>query len=183
MMRLFISINFDEKTIKELIKVQRNLGKMGKGRFVPPENLHLTIAFLGEVPEEKLPLLSAALRTAEVPVMDLKIAGVGTFSEESGLFWAGLEGSRKLNALKDGIYAALEEIGFYAESDKFRPHVTLVRNYAKGRGFDARKALPKPIVFTVSSFSLMRSKLGEKGAVYTELERYTSSGEVLHKER
>ena len=171
-MRLFVSINFDEKTIERLAGVQRRLSNMGRGRFVPPENLHLTLAFLGEVPDVKVPLLSEALRNVEAPALDLKIARIGTFSEESGLWWAGLEGNRKLNDLQESIAAALEEAGFKVEKDKFKPHITLVRDYAKGRDFDAKKALPKPFAFTVSSFSLMRSELSGRGAVYTDLERY-----------
>ena len=130
-MRLFISVNFDQNTKDRFIKIQKSLMKMGKGRLTPPENLHLTLIFLGEVPDEKLPLLSDALKTVEVSPFEIKAARIGTFSEESELWWAGVEGNRKLNDLQTRISAVLSECGFKLGNDKYRPHVTLVRDYLK----------------------------------------------------
>jgi 2'-5' RNA ligase len=174
-MRLFISINFDQNTKDRFIKIQKSLIKMGKGRLTPPENLHLTLIFLGEVPDEKGSLLSDALKAVEVSPMELKVAQIGTFSEESGLWWAGIEGNRKLNDLQARISAVLSECGSKLGNDKYRPHITLVRDYIKGKDFNVKKALSRPFVIPVSSFSLMRSELNDKGAIYTELGRYTCS--------
>ena len=52
-MRLFIAINFDEETKQSIIAVQRRLREWGRGNFSHPENLHLTLAFLGETAPER----------------------------------------------------------------------------------------------------------------------------------
>ena len=174
-MRLFAAICFDEGAAEKFIKIQKDLLKMGKGRFTAEDALHLTLAFLGEIPEDLVPAVRDAMRSVYMQPMSLKIARVGTFSESKGLWWAGIEGNRNLNDLQAGIAAALDNAGVRFQKEKYSPHVTLVRGFVKSSSFDAKKALKKPFEVKADSFCLMRSDLTKDGAVYTAVERYNAS--------
>ena len=62
-MRLFLSVNFDDKTKEHFSKIQERLMGQGKGRLTSPENLHMTLVFFGEMPEELEPIICTAIRT------------------------------------------------------------------------------------------------------------------------
>ena len=128
-MRLFVAICFDGDAAEKFIKIQKDLLKMGKGRSTAKEALHLTLAFLGEIPDDLIPAVRDALRSVYMQPMSLKIARVGTFSESKGLWWAGIEGNRYLNDLQGRIAAALDNAGIRFQKEKFSPHVTLVRDF------------------------------------------------------
>lgn len=171
-MRLFLSINFDEKTKERFQQIQDRMRKLGSGRFTPPENFHMTLVFFGEMPEELVPIICTAMRSIKISKTQIKFAQIGCFSEAKKLWWTGIEGNRQLNDLQQRIVEKLDQMGIWYEKERFFPHVTLVRNYCRGKGFDKRKAFGQPFVCRVNSFSLMESKLGENGPVYNEIERF-----------
>ena len=78
-MRLFISINFDQPTRANILKVQERLRREGNGNFSSEENLHLTLAFLGEIVEERVKDVKDAMNAVEVPEMSLKFSDIGFF--------------------------------------------------------------------------------------------------------
>ena len=106
----------------------------------------------------------------------MKFAQIGCFSESKNLWWAGIEGNRQLNDLQQRITEKLDQMGIWYEKERFFPHVTLVRNYHAGKGFDKRKAFGKPFTCTVDSFSLMESVLGKTGPKYIEIETFRGKG-------
>jgi len=67
-------------------------------------------------------------------------------------------------------------VGIWYEKERFFPHVTLVRNYHAGKGFDKRKAFGEAFTCTVDSFSLMESVLDETGPKYIEIEKFGLTG-------
>ena len=86
-MRLFIAINFDPDTKEKLLDVQRRLKACASGNFTRPENLHLTVAFLGEVGEASD--VKRAISDRFVQPVALEFDRVGTFRRD--LYWVGVK--------------------------------------------------------------------------------------------
>lgn len=130
-MRLFVALDLPDQVrhaITELIaKLQP---KSRAARWIKPENLHITLKFIGHVPNEKLSPIQAALspiHTSE-PV-ELYFRGVGFFPKEHRprAFWCGIASSPNLAELAANIDRALVPLGIDAETRPFTPHLTLAR--------------------------------------------------------
>ena len=122
-MRLFIAIPFSEEFREELLRVQREMKVNGvRGNFSRPENLHVTVAFLGEV-KDPAPAMKAL---ASVPVPELRLTSgpLGNFGE---LLWIGLRKNSALEEYVAEVRHALDNAGVEYDRKKFRPHITLVR--------------------------------------------------------
>ncbi|MBE6005781.1 MAG: RNA 2',3'-cyclic phosphodiesterase [Sarcina sp.] len=161
-MRLFIAININEEFRDALAQAQETLYSSGmKGNYTPAENLHLTLAFIGEYPDPRH--VMEALERVEFAPFEIRLQGFGNFGD---LWWAGLQKSEALQDLARRIRRelALEEIPY--DRKKFSPHFTLVRR-ARGRRMPGL-VLPD-LSMRVEFFSLMRSARGRSGMVYTEI--------------
>ena len=160
-MRLFIAINLSEEMKDVLISTQNDMYDCGmRGNYTSEENMHLTLAFIGEYPDAA-PVLDVLSEVALKP-FDITLEGIGRFGD---LWWAGLEDSVPLAAVVRRIRRALSEHDIPFDRKKFSPHITLLRK-AKGE----MSALQiKPASMTVSRISLMRSDRGKNGMIYTEL--------------
>jgi 2'-5' RNA ligase len=153
-------------------------------RWTPPENVHLTLKFLGDAEPDIVPPVGAALAATcegHAP-FDARPSGLlGAFPSErrAAVVWAGIgTGAEELTALAGAVEAALEPLGFPAEGRAYRPHLTLGR--AKGR--PPRLDLPTvrsaaiPPAFRVESVRLVESRLGPGGASYGEMESFVLGG-------
>ena len=169
-MRLFISINFDEKTKENILAVQRRLRAMGKGRFTSPDNLHLTLAFLGEVAEERIADLEAIMDSVDVPEIQLVFSEIGAFRNESELWWIGIRQDEKLSQMQSELIAKLKAAGFTPDSKRFKPHITLAREMHIGHVYRS-DLLPKNFSCRASHISLMLSHRPDGKLTYTELYR------------
>ena len=162
-MRLFLAVNFSEEILAALEEAQTLLQKRGlRGRYAPPENLHLTLAFIGEYPDPDRVL--EVMDALDFDPFPLALEGFGRFGD---LWWAGLAKSEPLNALVRRLRRALAENDIPFDRKRFSPHITLVR---KGV-FDGKPPaaeVPRAEM-TVDRFSLMRSDRGKRGMLYTEL--------------
>ena len=167
-MRLFIAINFDEDVKARMLEVQDKLRCKGRGRFTTPENLHLTLAFLGEAPEERIPEIKAVLDSLTVPEMTLRFSKVGCFRRDAELWWIGAEENKALSALQRQLIAGLKASGFDPDDKRFKPHITLAREMHIGT-VDSGELLPEPFTAVVSSVSLMLSHRPNGKLTYTEL--------------
>ena len=167
-MRLFIAINFDEDIRGKILKVQKGLREKGRGRFTSPENLHLTLAFLGEVPEERIPEIKSIMDSLSVPEIKLYFSHVGCFRRNSELWWIGAEDNRSLSKLQMELIRNLKNAGFSPDVKKFRPHITLAREM-NIRTVNAKDLLTAPIIAEVSAISLMLSHRPNGKLTYTEL--------------
>jgi RNA 2',3'-cyclic 3'-phosphodiesterase len=144
---------------------------------VAPENLHVTLKFLGAVDEARLPDVTAALDVAaSAPAFDVEVRGLGAFPTVSRprVLWAGAPGSPTFTRLADEVDRALTGLGFPPEGRGFTPHVTLGRVREPRRNPPLAEALEaaaeRPFgMLRVVSVSLMRSDLSPRGARYTEL--------------
>ena len=147
-------------------------------RWVTPDAMHITLAFLGQLAESKAaPLLDALGQTvAEVSSFDLSIGKLGTFGERrrrggAQVIWVGLEGDvDALGQLYERVSDAVRHVGLRVESRGFQPHITLGR-VRRGRRWrlDAANAPATPSSrFRVAEVTLVESRLGRGPAVYVE---------------
>ena len=169
-MRLFISVNFDERTKQNILTVQRRLKQFGPGRFSRPENFHLTLAFLGEVPEERVNEVKSAMERVTVPRMELVFGRTGCFRRNGGeIWWIGAEENESLSGLQHELMKELKAAGFKPDDrGRFRPHITLAREMRTG-GIDTEKLLPQPFAAQAESIHLMLSHRPDGRLTYTEL--------------
>ena len=161
-MRLFVAILFPKNIREELSDSMRRLRAQGvRGNFSRDENLHLTLAFLGET--EDLEGACRAVDSVESAPFRLSFTGSGAFGD---LLWAGISDSPQLRSCVRMLRSALRERGIWFDSKPFRPHVTLVRRASGAEGAE----IPVPQTpFTVSRVSLMRSERDAGGRlVYSE---------------
>ncbi len=147
-------------------------------KWVPPENMHLTLRFIGEVEEPSLDDLDQELRKIAMPSFALTLSGVGHFESRGRVhaIWAGARPSPELNDLQHRVDAAVRRAGLPSEGRRFMPHVTLgrLRNAkpdAVGLWLQANGAF-RGFPFTVSEFTLFASYPGKEAAVYRVLEEY-----------
>ena len=123
-MRLFVALSLNTPTKEALLAAIQQLRRQGRGNFTRPENLHLTLAFLGEVSNTK-PAIKA-LQQIQAPAFSLTFHRIGHFGD---LYWAGVQPSQELSRLHQQATAALQAEGFLLENRLFRPHLTLCREY------------------------------------------------------
>jgi 2'-5' RNA ligase len=154
MARLFFGIWPDDAAIERLSAQAAVLAKALGGRAVPPEKIHLTLAFLGKVPDERV--AEAMLVRARMAAFPLSVDFVGSF-RGARVAWAGIEPAPEpLGTLYHLLAAELAERGFTLEDRRFVPHLTLVRKIER---LQPRSPI-EPIRWTARAVKLMRSDLG-----------------------
>lgn len=134
------------------------------GRFIPAENLHLTLAFLGNVDDDRIAAVGDAVAEGARghDAIDTSLAGLGVFPsrKRARVLWAGLADRQgRLRAIAAAVQAALEPLGFEPEKRAFHAHVTLARLRQPGPVGVERVAL-EPLAFTIDRVILFRSHLG-----------------------
>ena len=125
-MRLFVALDLPWGLRDALFHLA---GGIPGARWIPPENYHLTLRFIGEVPPTCAEEIDLALTTLRARKLSLTIAGVGCFSKagRQTQLWAGVERSEALDRLQAKIENALQRAGLEPERRRFTPHVTLAR--------------------------------------------------------
>ena len=167
-MRLFLAICLSPAMKDALVCAQNALYDRGvRGNYTPEENLHLTLAFIGEYPDAEAVL--EALSSVSFSPFALQLEGMGCFGD---LWWAGMEASESLTALAGKLRRALAAAGIPFDRKRFSPHITLLRK-ARGRVPGIAVA---PASMRVDAVSLMRSDRGKSGMIYTELGHLTALG-------
>lgn len=155
---------------------------IGGARWTRPEQLHITLRFLGDIPEAQLADLRERLRQVVVQGFALSLKGVGVFPpprsrKPARVLWLGLEPPAPLQALKLAIDAVLGPDPEAAQRG-FSPHLTVARLMdSKSRrdldGFLAKHAGLAAGPFPVSGFHLYRSTLRPEGALHEIVESYS----------
>lgn len=168
-MRLFIAINFTEETKQSIVAVQRRLRQLGRGNFSRPENLHLTLAFLGEIAPARVGVIRHLMDQLTVPSMRLIFDHVGCFRRDGGdIWWIGLEPNKELLALQKELYHRLTDADFSLDNRRFSPHITLARQVVLGKEPDRNKLLGEPFATNADTVSLMLSERTGGRLTYTE---------------
>lgn len=174
-MRLFFAIELPPELKARLGSCQESLKpRAGQLRWSRPEDLHLTLAFLGECPPACLPQLGklAAGVGAGQPAFGLRSAGLGGFPAPwvARVLWLGLEDSPPLAALDEALRLALSAAGFAFDPKPLSPHLTLARC---PHPLDIQSwPGPDPAEFAVDGFALFESQSAPGGARYQVLERF-----------
>jgi 2'-5' RNA ligase len=169
-MRLFVALNFNDDTRARLAALSGELAsRCDRGSFVPPENLHLTLAFLGECGAAQTSVAKAALDAVEFGPIDIRFDLVGRFRREGGdIWWLGVDESAPLMGLQRNLADALTASGLALDGRRFRPHVTLARRALAGPGPWSVEPFG-PFGETVRRLYLMESKHIEGRLTYTAI--------------
>ena len=165
-MRLFIAINFNEDVIEDLVRLQAEFKRCRvAGNFTKPENLHLTLVFIGEYgnPDDILDVME----TVPFHPVPLKFDGLQHFRD---MYFAGIRHTPELESYVRRLRRALSGNGIPFDRKKFSPHVTLIRKVSFRDGVP--EEVPKNIHVretVATEVSLMCSERGKRGMIYTEI--------------
>jgi 2'-5' RNA ligase len=182
-MRLFIAISLPDSFKEYLAVVQKQILNTGAGiRMVKPDNMHITLKFIGEASPERAEVISEALNTVKHSPFTLRSSPeIGAFPNRKNprVIWLGLEEKTRnsMHTLFEEIEKSLERRGIPREKRAFKTHLTLGRVPDK---MYWKNSFWRPILdidiekreYSVSSFELIQSKLLPAGAVYSTLESY-----------
>ena len=177
-MRSFIAIPVPEEQADPLLDVQHALEV---GRPVPPENWHVTLAFLGNQTEDVLEHLHDRLSELEAPEFDMRIAGVDIFGgRKPSLLYAGVDSSEPLSHLRKKVRQVVRNAGIDLPRGRFRPHVTLARFRKRLTMLETQRIAGvlegwgdvEAGVLPVGHFTLYRSIAGPDGMIYEPLAEY-----------
>jgi 2'-5' RNA ligase len=183
-MRLFLACDLPSHVRAELDGIQKRLAATTAGwRWVPPEGIHLTLRFLGEVrPERDLELRATWRETARpFPRVRFRLEGTGVFPAPARprILWIGLQEeppSGILEALAAALETAAREHGFAQEARAFRPHLTLARVLDGARPSAVAAPIAVSGIVECPEIVLFESHLGRSGARYTALETFPLAG-------
>ena len=181
MPRAFIAIDIDEAVRQKLVAAQEQLEATGAQlKLVEPPNIHVTMKFLGEVPEDKIGAIADAIRKASAGTkqFDIDVRGIGVFPNLRYIrvVWAGVgKGRDEVTSIQRKIDRELGPLGFRPERD-FVPHLTIARVKTikqKERlvAFIREMANAEFGVTRAQAVELKQSKLTPKGPIYSTLER------------
>lgn len=168
-MRLFVALSLPDSLRSRLYGLCSGLPG---ARWVAPENMHLTLRFIGEVDGRDAEDIDAALTAIRFPRFPLILSGVGEFGGGRRLrsVWVGVENNEMLERLQAKVEQAVQRAGQSPERRKFKPHVTLARfkSHPGGRleSYFAERSLFRSEPFEVSEFTLYSSFLAHEGAIY-----------------
>lgn len=177
--RTFISVNIEnKKTLEHLTTAQRILSSTGADiKTVEPENIHVTLKFLGEIPETQVQMVKEKIREIKFTPIILEVEETGVFPNlrRPRVIWAGIKGEiEQLRKVFNELEEKLESIGFKKERRRFQPHITIAR-VRSGRD---RENLVRELIqlqntkygeITVNHVSFMKSELTRRGPIYTQL--------------
>ena len=168
-MRLFVALDLPWSLKQRLSGLA---GGLPGAKWVPPENYHLTLRFIGETSAYRAEEVDLALSGLRAEGFSLSLAGLGTFAKSGRptAIWVGVERNPKLDRLQNKIETALQRIGLEPERRRFAPHVSLARldgvseqklaAYVQAHNLFRADAVP------VEHFTLFSSRLGKEQAVY-----------------
>jgi 2'-5' RNA ligase len=179
-MRLFTGIDLPEDVRERLERLLMHLRPAAHLKWSPVYNLHVTLKFIGEWPEERLPQLDAALRSipprAEIPI-HVKSLGWFPNGHHPRVFWVAAHGGDALTALARDTESALDPLGIAKDDRAFTAHLTLARIKEAVPLQALRSAIEELGTveygnFVADRFYLFRSQPGPAGSIYTKLSEH-----------
>ncbi|MBN1932151.1 MAG: RNA 2',3'-cyclic phosphodiesterase [Desulfobacterales bacterium] len=178
--RTFIAIELPQNILASIFKVQEGIRGYGfKLRWVPPQNVHLTLKFLGYISNTDVKKIGEAMVESIEGHFPIQLAakGIGIFPgiKRPRVLWVGMIGQVDLlSKLQKNIDEKLEMVGFQPEKRTFRGHLTIARVKGKidpGKLHDAIKQFEgfETEEFVADKIILFKSELKSSGAVYEKL--------------
>jgi len=182
MLRAFVAVEMPGPVRKALEEAQSDLKRLNiRARWVRPENIHLTLKFLGNIPVGHVASIGEVLRVVARAHgrFSLAAAGVGVFPDarRPKVIWAGLtRRPEALTPLQQDLDGRLAALGFPREEKPFRSHLTIGRFRAEGLPGPVADAVKRYAAvqfgtFTVDEIVLMKSDLRPEGPLYEQLAR------------
>lgn len=185
-MRLFIAVDVDEQVRRQLASVQSQLRMALSSpgvKWVNPESIHLTLKFLGDVPDREVPRVCRLTEEAagRHPPFEIRVQGMGTFGSPARVLWAGVLPSENLTSLAADLEKAFEEAGWPGEEKDFSAHLTMARLKDSRAGHSARRLLQEYASRTfgdvcIEQVIVYESQLSSKGPIYTPVGKYNLIG-------
>ncbi len=164
-MRLFIAIQFPNRIKQALTYVQQNMRDIGiKGNYTSEENLHLTLAFIGEYKDPGY--VMDVLEGLSFSSFLIELEGFGNFGD---LYWVGIKNGDSLKRCAKQVRHLLADAGVPFDRKRFSPHITVLRKASYGNEPDFDLLHIPDEGMRVKSISLMRSDRGKNGMIYTEI--------------
>lgn len=172
--RVFFAIWPNGATAKALHQLARDAQAECGGRLMRLDTLHLTLAFIGDVPRDRLPVIVAAGDSLDFPAFKLELERLGSW-QHNHIVWAGTDHApAPLGELVASLHARLKNAGFPLEERRFAPHVTLLRRIATSF---AQRCVPA-LVWPVCEFVLVESVLDQQGSRYRPIARWPATREA-----
>jgi RNA 2',3'-cyclic 3'-phosphodiesterase len=185
LLRAFIALEIPPKVQEDLYRATSNL-RRGTGsliRWVPAENMHLTLKFLGDISPTNVEFLTQMIRTeAEAyHCFEIRLTGLGIFpnSKRPRVIYIGIQAPAELESLQHAVESGTRRLGYESEDRSFSPHLTIgrVKNALRISAADQQKiqrALEETKIDSlgtarVNSVHLYKSDLQSTGSVYTKL--------------
>ncbi len=176
--RCFVAIELPLSMREEIGRLQNGIATGGL-RLIQPELIHITIKFLGDVPQEKIGAVTEALGRVKAAPFPVHVKGMGAFPGRAvRVVWLGLEGD--FQELYQNVEETLSSLGFALDVRGFSPHVTLGR--VARPGVEMNRLLGARIAnfasldlgsFTVDRFYLKKSTLTRGGPIYEDLAEFS----------
>ena len=161
MSRIFVAIGLSEEMKKAVTATLHEMKKLGiKGNYAPTGNLHLTLAFVGEVKDPDT--VRDALKALKYKPFKLTLDQMGCFGD---ILWVGVKGNQGLTGAARGVREALDAAGISYKKDKFEPHITMIRK----TGGNWKQVPPPKGEMMVKKLSIMKSEQKDGRQIYTEL--------------
>lgn len=182
--RSFIAVDLPESMSDSLSATSKQLQGMLEGlpiRWVPIENIHLSLKFLGDVSERNIPMLKEILaaEAASHTTFEISVGGFGIFPTllRPRVLWVGVEAPDELNNLQRRVDMETARLGYAPDQRDFTPHLTFGRVSRNASPAQVRKVSDTLRNFSlgflgaarITEVSLFRSDLGPGGAVYSKM--------------
>ncbi|MBT2692951.1 RNA 2',3'-cyclic phosphodiesterase [Bacillus sp. ISL-55] len=138
--------------------------------WVHPQDLHITLAFLGNAPEAKIQAANEVIELAlnKTTAFKMEIDHLGIFGRKDSprIFWGGLKKSKELNEIRDTVFSACMTAGFALETRPFSPHITIARKWVGEEVFtsdllEAMNPFKKELTFHAERVVLYKTHLGK----------------------
>lgn len=181
-MRCFIAIDLSDKVLRNVTQLKERLStRVSTVRWTRAEQIHLTLKFLGEVPDRDVPVVCEYAQevASRFGPIDLKVAGVGCFPPRGGvrIVWAGMaDPSGELFRCYQALENAFADLGFNKEGRPFHPHLTIGRVNNPRESDEIRRILKSNEDFDAGSYTadelvVYQSVLKKTGPIYAPMAR------------
>lgn len=175
--RLFVAVEIPESVKKKIIDLQSDLKSQDiEAKWVHPQNIHLTLVFLGEVTETEISKIANLLEASKIPKFEVDCGNLSGFPnlKRPHTLWVGIENSKRLKELQRRIAKNFKKAGFSLEEREFSPHLTIARF---GRKKDLGKINLKKYLdlklgtIAIKEIILFESELKEEGPRHKIIKR------------
>lgn len=182
-MRLFAALELNTKVITNLTELVRRLRPSGAIHWIHPQNMHVTLKYIGNWEVHRVDALVRALQRVNVPpALNVPLAGLGFFpnARHPKVFWAGAENTPALRQLASSVDGELQSLGIAPEVRPYFPHLTLGR-VVEGSPLDGLYSgvedLPSREFGAISPdrFVLFESTLTDGGSIYRKVAEFPFS--------